>query len=338
MQTESNPHSPPAHDPIILPDGPSALAIVALTALCALLFHPAPLLGHDWLVGLYRGDGWYWYFPWIAALLEPLRWLPERWSVAVLQGLTFGVLSVVTFRYAWREMSRGWLPSLAGLLLVLLTPLPWIMLWLGQIDGLVLLGLYLMPYGALLLTAKPNIGVWAALSGRKHLIWLAALSGLAAVVALIFGRPVLTGGIAARTGGFHPATMGWLDFGPHVLIVGIALLLFTDRSPWRLLAAGSLISPFVLPYHYFSLLPAIGVARGWKRFALWLASFLVLLPFGIQTLWAKYLALAFPLLVWALLADSLKPSVLLTQEDLLFNRLKTTFNEGLQWVRSFRQS
>ena len=110
-------------------------------------------------------------------------------------------------------------------------------------------------------------------------------------------------------------------------VAGVLLLSITDRDPWRLMAAGSFISPYVMPYHYYLLLPALGRVSGPRRIVLWLAFFLPLLATGFRTPASKYLCLLLPLGVWAFLAPSLRLQDIRADSSIILNRLIDTARE-----------
>lgn len=95
----------------------------------------------------------------------------------------------------------------------------------------------------------------------------------------------------------HPSAFGWINLGWPIILIGIVLLIRTPAEPLPLMAAGSFLSPFLMPQHFVLLLPALGYVRGWRRLALWAGSWLLIVPLMFNG-WPKYLALGFPLLVW----------------------------------------
>jgi hypothetical protein len=121
--------------------------------------------------------------------------------------------------------------------------------------------------------------------------------------------------------------MDWRSTSPVFGLLGLVLLIFTNRDPLRLIAAGIFVSPYLLPYHCIVVLPAMGRVRGWQQFVLWLSSVTLLLAVGIETMEIKIIALSFPLLVWLFLAPSLNPRHIFHDPDTLLNRGLTTLKQ-----------
>jgi hypothetical protein len=309
------------------PDWPALLAILILTGVTGALFFKAHLfLGHDWLsyfslqpnglIPLRPNPS---YPPWILGVaLLPLREMPPFLGLALVDGLTLSSLSVLTYRYARCAFPDNRLPAFAALVLVLFNPLPWMMMWLGQVDALVLVGLVMLPFGVPLLLGKPNTGAWAVLNSRRDILWSIGFGILSLILWGLWPLDMLR--LASPDIYKHPIVMGWGAIHPSLALLGIGLLLFTDRDLLRLIAAGSFISPYMMPYHYFVLLPAIGRVSGWRQLVLWMTSLLLLAVTAFFTPETKLMAQLFPLSVWVLLTPSLRPGYIRADPDTLLNR------------------
>jgi hypothetical protein len=306
------------------PDWPLLAAVLLGGAAFAVLLMDAPLLGHDWLSLFARQPHDILalpanvpYPPWvIPILLRPLTVFPVPVSVALIKGLTLACVTLISYREGRRAFPHNRLVAVVAVLLAAVNPLTWGMLWLGQIDMLVLIGVIIMPYGVPFVLAKPQIGMWVILNSRRDMLIAAAVLALSLVIWGFWPSVALNPAIFNP----HPALFGWHYTSVVVGLVGAALLVFTNRDPFRLMAAGSLVSPYLLPYHFIVLLPALGRAAGVRQAVLWLASLGVFAVAGVPTPAVKTLALAFPLLVWALLAPSLRPRDLFNDPDTLFRR------------------
>ena len=254
-----------------------------------------PLVGWDWYYWFVPGNIDF-YPPWTRLVLAPLVALPWRSGLALLNGITLMTVAVAAAREAPAGNRRSRLIS-AGL--ALLSPPVLMALWLGNIEGLVLLGLVALPPGVVLVLTKPHLGVWALLARRRWLLWAA---GWVALSLLIWGWwPGRTFGEMGRLSE-NFFTVGWYNLGWPLFLVGVVLLLFSTADPQRLMAAGFFLTPYLMPNHMLLLLPALGRVGGWRRWFLWIVIWISGLASGLAAGAGRYLVLAFPLAVWFLLA------------------------------------
>lgn len=221
--------------------------------------------------------------PWVELTTDFL----QRWDWRIELAILNSVMGMAVIMAVAREAKdrRG---RLLAITLAILSPQMFLLVWTGQIDGLGLLGLLLMPVGLPLLLMKPHVYGWAVLS-RKW--WLAITAGLVLASFVIWGwwppRVISPPGPSREE---SPIAMGWEKVGWHVLALGLGMMFFTNRDPYRLMAAGSLITPYLQPYHLVALLPALGRVAGWRRWALWGAVWLT----GVSTVIWVYHILAVP--------------------------------------------
>jgi hypothetical protein len=256
-----------------------------------------PVVGWDWYYWFLPGNIDF-YPPWTRLVLAPLTALPWRTGLALLNGITLMTVAVAAARQARPGNRRSRLIA-AGLALV--SPPVLMALWLGNIEGLVLLGLVALPPGVILALTKPHLSIWALLARRRWLIWTA---GWGVLSLLIWGWwPGRTFGEMGRLSE-NFFTIGWYNLGWPLIIIGAVLLLFSSADPQRLLAAGFFLTPYLMPNHMLLLLPALGGVEGWKRWFLWGVLWVSGLASGVGAGAGRYLGLAFPLAVWFLLARS----------------------------------
>jgi hypothetical protein len=276
----------------------SALVVLVGGLILTPLIMQLPLLGFDWQAcfeaeGSFLpplGDCYAQYPPWTPFILRPWTILPWRVGLSFQLGMMLMAVAVSTAKGAFRYAE-------AVVLALFTPPILWL-LWLGQIDGLALWGLMFMPFGILWALTKPNITVWA-LFARWQWVAVAAVVGIVSVLIWGWWPETL---LAARSHCTqHPAAMGWVNTGWPVLVLGLLLFPFSGSDPLRLMASGALLMPFVMPYHFMMLLPALGRVRSYRRWFLWgLAWTTAAVPaFGG---WTKYLALSFPIAVWILVS------------------------------------
>lgn len=116
-----------------------------------------PALGWDW--GVYfaqrRLDQ---YPPWSSYVLEPLISFPWRVGLSFLNGLLLMTVAVATSR---EDKSDSIMSKLIAAFLAIVSPPTLILLWQGNIDGLILLGLVAIPIGIPLALVKPHLSLWA---------------------------------------------------------------------------------------------------------------------------------------------------------------------------------
>lgn len=276
----------------------AVLVVVVGAALLTPLIARIPVLGHDWQVcfeardGLLpaAGDCYDQYPPWTRWILRPLTALPWRLGLSFHLGMTFMAVAVGTCQGAERYGEAA--------VLAVLTPPVLMLMWIGQIDGMAMWGLMFLPLGMLWALTKPNITVWVLFARWQWIAWAAVL-GLVSILIWGWWPGQL---LAARSEcTLHPAAMGWANLGWPVVLAGGLLLPFSGRHPLRLMAAGALLMPFLMPYHFLYLLPALGQVRGWKRWLLWLLVWTTAAVPAVGGI-TRYVALCFPIAVWVVVS------------------------------------
>lgn len=260
------------------------LRLAAILGLALLLFplvRRLPIAGYDWFFVFYGpAERLSAYPPYAHYLFNLLTWLEWRDSLAILASISLVTIAVST----WRHGGRG-----GSVLLALLSAPTWHLLWMGHPDGLVLLGLATGIFPLALI--KPQISIWYYL---KDLRWVIVIGTFLALTLLIWPLWVLNFTQATFE---IPAAFGWSSVGWPMALLGLALLAGAGRDPDRLMAAGTLLSPYLLPYHLVVLIPIIGRAEGKWKIALCLSSWLMVVGVGLDQI-GNLLSLAFPLLCY----------------------------------------
>lgn len=274
-------------------DWRSSAACLVGGALLMPLTRLLPVAGWDWGISFAPGhlDQ---YPPWSGLILTPLTELPWREGLALLNGITLCAVALGSSREARGQRLRS---RLAAAALAVVSPPALILLWQGNVDGLVQFGVLSLPLGVGYLLIKPHLGLWAALARRS---W-AIVTGLFLLLSILIWRdwPLdLLATLPERNA--HPMAMGWQNLSPALLAVGLAMLPFTRADPLHLMCVGVFVTPYLLPQHLLLLLPALGRVRGPRRLLLWGAAWTTILPAMVLT-WGLYAAYSFPLLVWWLL-------------------------------------
>lgn len=263
----------------------------------ALLLFPLvrllPVAGWDWGVYFARGDLAQ-YPPWSGLVLAPLTILPWREGLALVNGMTLCAVAFATRREADGQRP---LPRFLAPLLALLSPPTLMLLWQGNIDGLVQFGIVSFPFGLVVALIKPHLAIWAVAARRSWVI--AALAFLLISLVIWAGWPVdLFATLPARNA--HPMAMGWQNLSPVLLIIGLAMLPFTRADPLHLMCVGAFLTPYLLPQHLLLLLPSLGRVQGTRRLLLWGMAWTTALPAMFMS-WGLYAAYLFPLVAWWLL-------------------------------------
>jgi hypothetical protein len=231
----------------------------AWIGLCLFLYALGRLIpeGYDWNCCFKTLNLPPFFVPWTLPLLPLL-------NPSLLFALTvFGV--VVRMR---RYHSSVWRIGLALISL----PTLWV-LFLGNIDGLVLIGLWLLPIGVPLVLIKPQIASFALLANRRSIlatiIWIA-------ISFLIWGiwplRFIGVGG--PQWYADWPQDIALFPWG---IVIALPLLWLSRGDEDMLMAAGSFGTPHLFPYHFILLMPALArMGRGWAILS-WLLAWTPLL-------------------------------------------------------------
>ena len=267
-----------------------------------------PVLGWDWFFFFYRNNPNFnilspnsAYPPFTPIFLGALTWMDWRTSLAILNSLTLVTVAVAT----WRNGGKY-----GSILLALFTPPFFYLFWTGLPDGLSLLGLItgFVPLAFI----KPHLTIFSMLGNKKLLVWTVVFFAL---TLLIWPLWPLKFGHASFD---HSEAFGWETTGWPVLVLGLLLLFGAGEHTYRLMAAGLLISPFLMPYNFTVLLPIIGEARGWRKIIIWAFAWLTVLGVGLPRP-AKYLNLVFPVAAYCLTCS---PNEYMNNVEALFDRVK----------------
>lgn len=275
--------------PVPLPDWRKLGLVIFGGLVLTPLLYRLPMLGHDWYKVFYQGV-LHMYPPWMIPLFAPFRMVDWRWGLAFVNSLTLVGVAAIT---AWQAENVRW-DGLKAAMMALLNPTVWYLLWNGQVDGLVLISLLVLPWSIPLLLLRPQILGWVLIARKK---WTYALVVWLGISVVIWGWWI--GHLLEMSSGsiVHPTAMGWATLGWPIFVAGLVLLFFTEGHFWRILSAGFIAAPYLQPYHMVILYPALGRVTGWRRWALWGMLWVVGLAPGFVG-WFRYAALGFPLLIW----------------------------------------
>jgi hypothetical protein len=213
------------------------------------LFLPA---GFDWIHYYSRGRYHGISMPWMKLFVG---WM----NYPAVFALSMAGLAIRTRKY-----SKSPVPLILTLCSL---PLLWI-LHLGNHDILVVLGLVLMPWGVPLALLKPHLTFFAMFAKRQ---WFLAGAAWGLLTLLLYGFWPLAqiNGVIANTG-WRQEWVQDISLFPWGLLAAIPLLWYSRGDEDLLMAAGSLATPHLFPYHFIVLMPALGRMRRRWMILTWL--------------------------------------------------------------------
>lgn len=271
----------------------AALALVGGITI-GLLTQSLGMLGYDWYTMFHANTATDIYYPpWTSIVLWPLAELPWRLGLALINGITIASVSLATYHQG-QSQPRGWRLAAVGMALLSFQTL--LVLWTGHIDGLALLAIFALPWLAPLLLMKATFVTFVMLTRKSWFLAALAFGILSLLIWPGWPQEILATLSFRNT---HPSAAGWQKTGWLPPMVGAVMLLKSKRSDWlQAVTAGSLIYPFILPYHFLVLLPALGTLSGLALFACWAASWAMAIAAGANGLYWLYFL--FPVLIWLL--------------------------------------
>jgi len=143
--------------------------------------------------------------------------------------------------------------SIPVALAILSLPTLWV-LYMGNIDGFVIVGLILLPWEAPLALMKPQIAGFALLA-RKSSIIVGVIWILISFVIWGFWPSRF---LLVLTSDWKAVWTQEISLFRWGLLVALPLMWFSHGDEDLLMAAGSLVTPHLYPYHFIVLMPALG--------------------------------------------------------------------------------
>jgi len=251
------------------------LGVLLFSAIGTLL--PANgFIGFDWVHVFSRGMRLPFY-PFWTQYVYLLTW-------PVLVGLTLTGISVALVQ---RQAS-----PLAIVLAFLSLPVMWT-LFLGQLDGLALLGCIGLPWLAPIALLKPQISAFAFLAKKRYMV---ALVVTLVVSCLIWG-PWPINMLNYRSYYAEGRYAQDISLWPWSVPVGLVLLWFSRGDEDMLMLAGSFVTPHVIPYNYIVLVPAMGRIGQCSAVLAWILSWTPLMSNWIGPK-GWFLGHLFPAVLW----------------------------------------
>lgn len=212
--------------------------------------------GYNWRLDFSKGHFPPWWVPWAKPLISALN-LPAVFA------LTITSLAIRSFRY-----KRSLLPVI---LATLSLPTLWVF-YLGEVAGLPLVGLLCLPWGVPLVLLKPQVAAFALLSKRKWLIVACLWLGLSVILWGLWPLELLVVQ-SSEWKALHPQDITLFPWG---ILLAIPLMFFSRGDEDLLMAAGSLATPHLFPYHFVVLMPSLARMRLRWMLVTWLLTWMPL--------------------------------------------------------------
>lgn len=257
--------------------------LLILFSLFGIVFRPGGLIGFDWIHFFGQGIVPPFYPPWTEFVIKQLNW-------PLLIGLTLAGFSLAVFKRAVHPVSFA--------VTFFSLPLMWT-IFLGQLEGIVLVGLLGIPLLAPLALVKPQVSIFAFGATRKYF--------LVAIIFLLFSLlvwgfwPINTLNVESfYTEGRYPQNIGLGIWGLPIALVAIW---FSRGDMDMLMLAGVFLLPHLIPYNLLPVIPAIARLKPWAAFVAVLLSWFPMLAnwIGPSGWWFGWF---FVLFCWTYLAAS----------------------------------
>jgi hypothetical protein len=222
-----------------------------------------------YIVGFFLPEGFDWRVYYSQHRLHPI-WTP--WTKPILYLLNWQLVVAITL---WSVCFRAYRYNKSPLMIalaVLSLPTLWV-LFMGNLDGIVLLGLLLLPWGVPLALMKPQLSAFALLAKKKWFLAGAIWGVLSLVIWWLWHLNFLM----VLEPEWKVEWIQDISLFPWGLLIGIPLLWFSREDEDLLMAAGSFITPHLFPYHFMLLMPALGRMSKFWAVLTWLVSWTPLL-------------------------------------------------------------
>jgi hypothetical protein len=214
-------------------------------------------IGFDWEHFFGQGRVSPLWTPWTQIVISPL-------NMPALFALTLLAIGLRAYRYR---------PAILPVILAVISlPTLWL-IHLGNLDGLVLLGLMTLPLGVPLVLMKPQLASFALLANRRW--FLAGLAWLA--VSLILWGPWPLNFLSVASPNWRDEWPQDIALFPWGLLIALPLMWLSRGDEDLLMAAGSFGTPHLFPYHFALLMPALARMSVPWMLVTWLSSWTPLL-------------------------------------------------------------
>ena len=261
------------------------LLFTAIFSICGFLLPADGFIGFDWIHFFEPVELPAFYPPWAKLIVSPLTW-------PLLIGLTLSGVSLAILKRSIHPIS--------GAAAFFTLPLFWT-LFLGQIDGIVALGLLGLPWLAPISLIKPQVTIFAFLARRSFLIGLVLCLLISIAIWGFWFIDMFSVWTIHEEGKY----VNDIALGLWGIPISAVLLWYSKGDMDMLMAAGVFATPYLLPYNLIPLIPAISRLN---PVAAIMASLISWLPFSAN--WIEggwYFGWLFIIWIWYHLAKSRYP-------------------------------
>jgi hypothetical protein len=220
-------------------------------------------------IGTFLPEGFDWKVYYKVGRYHPI-WTP--WTRYIIMALNYPAIFALTVLGIALRAYRYKRSALPLLLAMLSLPTLWVF-FMGNLDGLVLVGFLLMPLGVPLVTMKPQVAAFALLA-KKNWFVAGAVWGILSLLIWGFWPQNLLMVVQPEW------RMEWtqdISLFPWGILLGAPLLWLSRGDEDLLMAAGSLLTPHLFPYHFILLVPAMARMNGLWMVLTWAVSWTPLL-------------------------------------------------------------
>ncbi len=201
------------------------------------ILKPGGMIGFDWIQFYSQGIVPTFYPPWTQMVVKPLSW-------SMLIGITLAGFALAALKRAVHPISVA--------VAFFSLPLMWT-LFLGQLEGIVLVGLLGIPWLAPLALIKPQVSIFAFGARKKYFLVVIFFLLLSL---LIWGLwPIQTLNVESYYAeGRYPQNIGMGWWG---LPLALITLWFSRGDMDMLMLGGTFLLPHLIPYNLLPVIPAI---------------------------------------------------------------------------------
>lgn len=215
-------------------------------------------VGFDWKCCFSTGNLGSFFVPWMYPIVQLFN--PQS---------LFAITILALVVRMWRYRARAWRIALALISL----PTLWL-LFLGNVDGLVMVGLLLLPVlGVPLVLVKPQVASFSLLANRRSI----AATMVWVLISIVLWGPWPLNFLGVGNAAWREAWPQDITLYPWGVLIALPLLWWSRGDEDMLMAAGSLMTPHLFPYHFYVLMPALGRMNAFWTLLSWGLSFSPLL-------------------------------------------------------------
>jgi hypothetical protein len=210
-------------------------------ALSGIILKADGFIGFDWVHFWGQGNIPEYYPPWTSLLVKNLTW-------ELLIGVTLSAYSIAVLLRAKSPMSAAFA--------FICLPLLWT-LFLGQLDGIALLGVVGLPWLIPLALVKPQVSLFSFGARKSYLIGLVIFL----VISMIVWGPWMLQTLSVDSYHGEGRFVQNIGLGLYGLPISLATMWFSRGDRDMLMLSGVFMMPYLIPYNLLPLTPSIARLR-----------------------------------------------------------------------------